>query len=356
MKPAHAFFLASFSIVACRHASETEPELQVTVRCVSPTRESIDETLKLRGHVELPPGGDLPLASQVGGRIIELSVHEGQTVHAGDIVATVDDLASRDAVRQAEAALATARATSFSANAALERTRALVARGIAASQELDEATARAETEKQSVASGVAALDVARHTLGRVQVRASFGGLITKVWRGAGALVDGTAATPIAQVAAASGVEMVADATERDLARIAPGRPAKIQLGPDTPLLDGSVRAVSTALDSTTGLGQIRISLDPSAKVALIGSRGTVTIDVRHRDGVLLVPIESLRGAVADGAELVVCEKGNAQLRAVQVGFRDEHRLEILSGLSMEERVAVDHVLGLETGTALKEAK
>ncbi len=354
MKRARAVLLAALC-GACHHAAESEPELKVAVHCVSPTRESVDETLELRGHLELPPGGDLPLASQVSGRIVELAVHEGQTVRTGDIVATVDDLASRDAVRQAEAALATAQATAFSANASLERSRALVARGIAASQELEDATARAETEKQSVASSVAALDVARHTLGRVRVRASFGGLVTKVWRGAGALVDGTALTPIAQVAAAAGVEFVADATERDLARVVPGRTAEMQVSPDAPPLHGSVRAVSSALDPSTGLGQVRISLDSPA-ASLIGARGKVTIAVRHRDGVLLVPIEALRGAVADGAELVVCANGSAQVRSVRVGFRDARRLEVVSGITAEETVAVDHVLGLETGTALTEAK
>ncbi len=351
MKLARACSPLLWLFVACHAPEAPEPALKVTVHCRPPTRETLEETLELRGHLEPPPGGDLPLSSQVSGRVVDVQVREGQPVKTGDVVASVDDLASRDAVRQAEASLATARAAEFNASATLERTRALVGRGIAAHQELDDASARAETEKQSVASNSAALDVARHTLGRVQVRAAFGGIVTRVWRGPGALVDGTAATPIAQVAAASGVEFVADSTERELSRIAVGRAAQVRFGSEAPSLSGRVRSVSSALDPLTGLGQARISLDQSASL-LLGAQGRAVISVRQREGVLLLPVETLRGAVADGAEVVVCAAGAAEVRAVVVGYRDEQHFEVVSGLKDDELVARDHVLGLETGTAL----
>lgn len=354
MKLSQPFFALPLFWAACRHPQESEPELRVSVHCVSPTRQSVDETLELRGHLEPPPGGDLPLASQVAGRIVEVLVHEGQHVKAGDVVASVDDVASRDAVRQAEATLAQASAAELNANATLERTQALVTRGIAARQELDDATARAETEKQSVASSRAALDLARRTLGRVQVRVAFGGVVTRVWRGPGAIVDGTAATPIAQVAAASGAEFIADATERDLTRIESGKAARVQLSQGTAPLTGAIRAVSSALDPATGLGVVRVSLVDTPPTLLMGAQGRVTIATGHRDGVLLVPTEALRGAVADGAEVVVCAAGGANVRSVRVGYRDDRRFEVVSGLSADEKVAIDHVLGLETGTALRQ--
>lgn len=340
---------------ACHHETESEPPLKVVVHCVNPVRRAVDEMLELRGHLEPPPGGDLPLASQVVGRIVDVLVHEGQHVKSGDVVANVDDLASRDAVRQAEATLAQARATSLNASATLERTQALVNRGIAARQELDDATAKAETERQSVASAQAALDLARRTLGRVQVRAAFGGIVTRVWRGPGAIVDGTAGTPIAQVAAASGAEFVADATERDLVRVTAGRTAKVQLSAEVPAVTGTVRSVSSALDMASGLGTVRITLAETPPGVPMGTQGRAAITIQHRDGVLVVPLEALRGAVADGAELVVCTPEGASIRTVTVGYRDSTQLEIASGLAIDEKVAIDHVLGLETGTHLVEA-
>ena len=339
--------------VACRHGAdpEPEPEQPVHVRCVPTSREAIDESIQLRGHLEPPPGGDLPLASQVAGRIVDVLVHEGQTVTAGQVVADVDDLATRDAVRQAEAALAQASATALNSKATLERTHALVGRGIAARQELDDATAKSENDQQSVAASRAALDLARRTLGRVQVRSAFGGVVTKLWRGAGAIVDGTAATPIAQVAAAAGAEFVADATEADLRRVRVGSKALVLLASDTPEFEGTVRAVSSSLDAPTGLGTVRIALT-TAPTLLMGAHGRVTIATAHRDAVLSVPSEALRGSLSDGAEVVVCADNLAKIRTIVVGYRDQHRLEVLSGLVEGEAVAVDHVLGLDDGTKL----
>jgi RND family efflux transporter MFP subunit len=350
---ARIWCVLTLACCACQRPDESEPSLKVKVHCVSPSLQSVDETLELRGRIDTPPGGDLPLASQVAGRIVELSVHEGQRVNAGEIAATIDDLASRGAVRQAEATLAQASAAHLNASANLTRTRALVSRGIAARQELDDATAKAETEEQAVASSQAALDLARRTLGRVQVRVAFGGVVTRVFRGPGAIVDGSAATPIAQIAA-TGAEFVADATERDLRRVEAGRPARVQFATGAPSLAGTVRAVSNALDPATGLGVIRVSVADGGGALMLGAQGRVLIVTKHRDKVALLPAVALRGAVADGAEVVVCTAGEASVRSVQVGYRDPERFEVTFGLAANERVAIDHVLGLETGTALVE--
>lgn len=342
--------------VACHHDSAPEPDPKVTVHCVQASRRSLDETVELRGHIEPPAGGDLPLASQVAGRIVDLLAHEGEAVRAGQVIANVDDVASRDAVRQAEATLAQATANQANSLATLERTRALVGRGIAPQQELDDATAKAETDKQAGAAAQAALDLARRTLGRVQVRSAFGGVVTKVWRGAGAIVDGTAATPILQVAASSGAEFVADSTERELASVTVGNAALISLAQGSAPIAGTVRTVSSALEPTTGLGAVRIALEHAPEGLVMGIHGRATIVVRHRAGVLVVPEAALRGAVADGAEVVVCEANVAKIRTVSVGYRTDQQLEIVSGLRDDEKVAIDHVLGLDDGTQLLEAK
>jgi len=177
--------------------------------------------------------------------------------------------------------------------------------------------------------------------------------VTRVWRGPGALVDGTAATPVVQLATSSALEFVAEATERDLARLAPGNIARGTLvsGED---FTGAVRTKSTALDPQTGLGTVRVALEPPSKPISIGTFGRVVLTSGHREGVLLLPSSALRGAVADGAEVALCQDGKATLRAVKVGFRDDARFEPLEGVAAGERVAIEHVLGLTDGTAIQE--
>ncbi len=341
---------------SCRSTpQEHEEPVAVEVHCVAAVKKAVDVTVTLRGRVAAPPGGDLPVASQVPGRVVEVRAHEGDRVASGAIVALIDGSASRDALRQADAAVEQATAALANADATLDRTRQLVARGIAAKQELDDAVARDDQAKAGLNASVAAADLARRTLGRVQVRSTFDGVVTRVWRGSGALVDGTAATPIIQLAASMLAEFDVDATERQLLDIAAAQPATVSLATGGDPIPGTVRARSTALDPATGLGTVRIAIESRGPVTL-GLFGTATVHTGTRDGVLVVPSAAMRGAVADGAEVAVCKEGKAEVRTVKVGWRDDDQVEIAEGLADGERVAVDHVLGLETDSPIVEAK
>ena len=327
----------------------------VRVHCEAPKPQAIDDTVTLRGRVQPPPGGDLPVASQVAGRLAQVAVREGQAIREGDVVATVDDANTRDVLRQADAAVAQARATASNAEGTLARTQALVARGIAARQELDDATAKAGEAQANVAAAAAAADLARRTLGRVVIRSSFAGVVTKVWRGAGALVDGTAATPVVQLAATSAAEFVADATGPDLARVKEGDAVQGALTGGAAFA-GTVRARARALDPTTGLGSVRIAVSKLDDGVPVGAYGRAVVVVDHRAAVRTLPASALRGAVADGAQVAVCKDDKVEIRTVTVGWRDDDRFEVGSAVKDGERVAVDHVLGLEDGMAIAEVE
>ncbi len=324
------------------------------VRCEKPKPQAVDETVALRGRVQPPPGGDLPVASQVAGRVALVAVHEGEVIRQGDVVATVDDANTRDMLRQADAALAQAQATENSAKLTLERTRALVTRGIAARQELDDAVGKAAEAQASVASYGAAADLARRTLGRVVIRSSFAGVVTRVWRGAGALVDGTASTPVVQLAATTAAEFVADATGPDLLRVKEGDPVHGTLTEGAEFT-GAVITRARALDPATGLGSVRIAVSKLDDGVPVGSYGRAVVQVDHRDGVRTLPASALRGAVSDGAAVAVCKNARIEIRTVHVGWRDDDRFEVDDSVKDDERVAIDHVLGLEDGMAIDEA-
>lgn len=341
-------------LLACHHDVETQGAEPVAVRCVSPARQSIDEKMSLRGRVTTPPGGNLSVASLVGGHIVDVLVREGQNVAPGAVVAVVDGVASRDALLQAEAMLAQARAASVNADATLARTKALVERGIAAKQELEDAQAKADAAKAGVSAAIATADIARRTLGRVQVRAGVPGIVTRIDRGKGALVDGTPGTPIIELAASSRLDFVAAATERELAGLRIGQAASAQLLGNHETLSGTISMLPSALDPQTGLGTIRVALDLPEAAVPIGAFGVISVSTDHRANVLVLPEAALRGAIVDGAEIVVCKGGKAEVRTIQVGFHNDRIIEVLGGVTEQERVAVDHVLGLATDTPIRE--
>ncbi len=342
----------ALTAVACHHGeAEKEEKTRVAVHCVHPRKDAVAPSLSLRGKLAPPPGGDLSVASQVAGRVVDVLVKEGQRVALGELLANVDDAPSRDALRQADAAVAQAKAAEVNATVTLERTRELVARGIAAKQELDDAVAREGAARATTAAAVASADLSRRTLGRVAVRSSLAGVVTKIWRGPGALVDGTAATPLVQLAGARGAEFVADATQQDLARITEGQPVTGTLVLGDVAFEGTVRARASALDPATGLGSVRITLDKAVD-APVGAYGLVRIETGKRDALLVIPSTAVRGSVSDGVEVAVCAGEKIEIRTVTLGFRDEARVEVVKGLTANDAVAVDHVLGLDNETPI----
>ena len=87
--------------------------------------------------------------------------------------------------------------------------------------------------------------------------------------------------------------------------------------------------------------------------ARLGEFGSASIVVQKKDAALTVPLSAIRGALADGATVVICQGDKAALRKVMLGERDDAVVEIAAGLEASEAVAVDHVLGLDNGTPLK---
>ena len=373
------------TLTGCHKKADTDEENvpAVEVHCEAASRAAFDVSIVLRGRTAPPPGGDLPVASQVAGRVLEIRVKEGQRVTRGALVAIVDDLGPRAAATQADAAVARSRSAEAAAIAALERTKDLAAKGIAARRDVEDAIARADAARAGVEADVAALRFASGTLRRVDVLSTFDGVVTKVWRGAGALVDGSAATPIIQLASVGTVEFVADVTERDLALVKEGQKASIALASGGDVFAGTVLARSRSVDPATGLGVVRLQIDGPAEPApeheteradgggargapgkpsgaferpVLGAYGKAIVLLDRRDAVLSIPSSALRGAVADGAEIAICGAIKTTIRAVKVGFRDAARVEVLEGLKDSEEVAIDHVLGLEDGTRIVRAE
>ena len=342
-----ALILAVLASCRGRPSEESKPDetRAVSVTCVAVTVGPLERSVGVRGRVMTRPGGDLPVASLVVGKILEVKVEEGTRVKQGAIIAIVDDLGPRAAALQARAGLARAKSSEAEAEAALNRAKTLQSAGIMSKGDLDTAAARATAAAAGLASG---------TLGRVEVRSTFDGVVTKIWRGAGAVVDGTAGTPIVQVAAYAHLEFVAEVTEPELAILEEGDDAAVELGGR--VAKGKVAALSYALDPKTGLGTARIALNSSvdASQVRIGAFGRGRIQARSLAQALSIPRAAMRGAILDGADVAKCVGGKVTLVHVAIGYRDETRLQVLSGLETGDRVATGDVLGLGEGTSIVE--
>src|SRR5450432_565939 len=359
----------TFTTIGCRHQSASDKEPAATpkrVRCTALSNSDVQDQIELHGTVSPLPDRDAQIAAQVSGRILRVLVREGDRVRLQQPLARIDDLALTDQAKQAAAQLARADAEATLAAVSRVRVQRVFDRGIAARQELDDAQAKEATTHAGQSEARATVEIANRQLSRATVRSPLAGVVLKVIRRPGELVDGSPATPIVEVGDPSQLELVASATAQALVAIGAKNKAKIEL-PALPgvSLDGRVAAVSPAVDRTTGLGVVRIALNVGGVRPPVGVSGVVRIAVGAHRIALLAPAAALRSAAGNDGEVVVCgTDGRAHVVRVTRGIALGGLIEVLpaSGdvrdplLVSGSFLAVEPVLGISDGDTLEQVR
>lgn len=344
---------------ACRKAAEGETApAKKKVRCEPVVMAEVADTIELAGTIAPLPDRDALVAPQVGGRVVQVLVREGDAVTEGQVVARIDAALLGDQAKESEAALARARAERQNADATLARAQRVFEHGIAARQEVDDATARAASARAAEAEADAVAQRARRQVERASVRSPLAGVVLKVFRRRGELVDGTPATPVVEIADPSRLELLANAAAADLVRLGAGRPASVTVAalPGT-TWTGSVAVVSPAVDRATGLGTVRVSLALAEGVPRppVGVLGAAHIRAGEPRRAPTIPRGALRGTGGE-TEVILCgADGVAHAKAVRRGADAGDRVEA-DGLAAGDQVVVQPILGVADGEPIEVEK
>jgi membrane fusion protein (multidrug efflux system) len=344
-------------LLACTPHDEPEPKPSPKrVKCAALQRALRSELIEVRGTLMPLADRDSSLAPQVSGRVLRVEVREGDAVSVGQVVARVDDAIAVDSARQADAALASARAETLHATTTLERVQRVFERGIVPKQEVDDSAAKRAAAQAAETEAEAFAHQAHRQIERATLYSPLRGVVLKVFRKPGELVDGTPATPIVEIADPERLELVADAPAQDLLRLSVGASALISY-PALPEREfsGRVARVAPAIDRVTGVGTVRVAIDAVPGLTLpIGTFGLAKVQSGTAQAVLLAPARALRNAIGEEGELVSCGSDRrAHVLRVHAGTLRDGALEVRGDLQEGLQVAVDPVLGLEDGEALE---
>jgi RND family efflux transporter MFP subunit len=341
---------------ACRHAAQPDEEdkpAPAAVTCRPAAAATIDDLVDVAGVIAPPPKLDAIVSSPVPGRVAQVTVEEGDHVAAGALLAVVEDPALGAGSLEARAGVESAKAQRAAADQEVARQERLVATGIGARKDLDDARAKQAAAAAELTAATARAGLAGAQLARREIRAPRAGVVLHLQRKVGESVDGTAATPIGEIADLSVLELHAQAPPAALRPLREGMPAAVRvLGSEAPV-SGTVVRVAPAVDPATLLGVVRIAL-ASGEGIQVGTAATARISIGQRPGIR-IPTTSLRRSMVGEDEVVVCEAGTAHVRKVEIGSRGEQGVEIKDGLKAGEQVVVDHVLGLQDDQPLTAA-
>jgi len=320
------------------------------------------------------------VSAKVTGKIAEVLIDEGMHVKAGQVLARLDDVDARAALRAAEAERAVAAASLDDLNVrlakaqrTLKRVQELAARKLVSDEELDNAQtavesyqAQIELAKEQVEAAQRSAEIAKQGVENCIVRAPFDGVVVSKDAQPGEMVSpisaggGYTRTGIATIVDMSSLEIEVDVNESYIARVTPGQRVEAVLDayPDW-TIPSKVRTVIPTADRQKATVKVRITfdrLDPrilpdmGVKVTFLEGAPDST-----RTTLVLVPREAVRSAENKTFVFVVSDS-RVERRAVRAGRESGSDIEILAGLRKGERVVTSSSSELRDGSRVSVQK
>jgi len=294
------------------------------------------------------------LAAQVAGAVVALDVKVGDAVKAGQVLARIDARAANQNTAASEAQVLAARAALDMATKDLERQKQLFQKSYISQGALERAESQFKSTQAEVAAQLAQAGATRTQSGFFVVKASYAGIVSEVPVALGDMaMPGRALVsmydPTSLRVTVSVPQSVALGLQKDAAvRVQlPGLPA----GRDwvTP----SRTIVLPTVDPGTHTVQLRLELPPLTPLApgtAVGSAAVLAPGLFARAWLpgavggparLSVPARAVvRHAEMTGLYVVGAD-GRPVLRQVRLGSTQGESVEILSGVSAGERIALD---------------
>jgi len=322
-------------------------EFAAPVTLTRVTRADIQRSITVTGSIAALPNEDVRVSSFVAGRIAELKVAEGDHVRAGQIVARLEDHTLRDQLKQAEAAVAQARANLENAKLSRTRNETLFQRGIAARKDLEDARTLESVAQATLQQAEAALSVASFQVSRAEIHSPLDGAVVKRFVNVGEQVDGTAAQPIVEIAHLAEVELQANIPAASLGFFKVGQ--KLSLATELPgaaSFEGHVVAISQAVDSATNSGLVRIRTWNRTGALRLGMFLSAQVVLETHAGATAVPPQAVYLDEERNPHVYRVEGDTAIATPVKVGIETPSLVELLSGPKPGDSVILTGGYGL----------
>ena len=317
------------------------------------------------------------VASKTTGRLEWLGVEEGNRVRTGEIIARLENLDTKAARDQATANLASVRSALEQAQAELKdaelafnRQKELLAQGIVAQADFDTAEARYRKARGGAAAAASAIAAAQAALRGADVaveytliRAPFDAVVLTKNADVGDIITpiGAAASAkaaVVTIADMGSLQVEADVSESNLEKIRVGQPCEIQLdafpearfaGALHMIVPTADRSKATVLVKVRFLrADSRILPEMSAKVAFLQR------EVREDEKKPRTAVNPAALLSRNGKKVVFLVKGDRVVETpVTAGSRIGDMVEILSGVSAGDKVALKPLEKLKDGARIK---
>lgn len=285
----------------------------------------------------LYPYKELDIPAEIPGKITSLNYELGQYFPKGGVIATIDDKIKKLTYESAKI-------DADRLKKDFERTGNLYKGETSSEQEYELARSSYETAKNKS-------DEAEKQLSYTKITAPIAGTITKKIVEVGKYVK--EGDPIASIVDVSKLKVKVNVSESDVYYLHTGDRAKIttDIYPNI-TFEGKINFVSPRGDDTHNY-PVEIEIINSTKNPLkAGTFVNVEVGIGSSRMALYIPREALQGSIKD-AKVYVASNGKALLKDIVIGRGGNESLEVLSGLTENDKVVVSGQVNLTNNRQIK---
>lgn len=242
---------------------------------------------------------DVEIRPKVSGFLVQINVHEGQTVSAGQTLFVIDNATYQAAVRQAKAAVNTATAQLNTAKLTYDNAQKLFANNVIGSYELESSRNAYESAQAQLAQAKASLASAQETLSFCYIKSPASGVIGNIPFKVGTLVSASTQQALTTVSDISSMEVYFSMTEKDILSMTKTSgstqealkefPAvKLQLADGTTYNEeGHIVKMSGVIDATTGSVQLIANFTNPQRLLKSGGSGAIIIPRSNKSAIVI---------------------------------------------------------------------
>jgi len=297
-------------------------KVQAVVAPVQP--QTLTERIRLVGTLQARDVVDV--VSEINAVVTALTIHEGQPVAAGDVLARMDDRQRSARVQEMDARLILSR-TNF------QRGRELRDSETISNQEFD----RLQAEHQIAE---AAATLARAELDDAVIKAPFDGIVGERYVSVGQYV--TAGERLTTLVRNDPLEVAFHVPERFLSELLDGQRIELSTAayPDE-TFTGEVFYIAPYVDEQSRTIRVKAAVPNGDERLRPGMFAGLELILRSDDEALLIPESAVQYRGDQASVFVMTDEGVADIRPVTLGARQAGALHVTEGLESGDRVVVE---------------
>lgn len=305
-----------------------DPNTAVLVETARLDEHSFENSMSFLGTFE--PFKQNTISSDASGKIIKLTVEEGDRVSQGQLLAKVDDELLQLQLQNVDVSI--------------EGQKNDDQRYSNLSKENAVAGVQVEKTKLGLKSAEIQKKQIQKQLKSTNLTAPFSGVVTKKMIDLGSVVG--PGTPLVEITDVSKLKLTVNVPERDILKFKVGQDVKVKADIYSDKeFSGKVTTISVVADKSHNF-KVQITINNASQELYAGMYGSVYLKNSKSVKAMAIPRQALVGSTKS-PKVYVVRNGKAKLVSFNAGTADGEYIEVIDGLSANDQIIIKGQVNLE---------